>query len=97
MKPGTLLNLCPYTHLWRAVKRMVAERKLPDSARTGAYVALLGLFCPFFWFALLTGASRAELVFHAVHSGVVFLAGVVLLVIGLAKDGGTTEAGGPPS
>lgn len=81
-----LLNLCPYTHAWRAFRRMVAERKLPESARPGASVALLGLFCPFFWIALFSGASKAELIFHATHSGVVILIGVVLLLIGLAKE-----------
>lgn len=86
MKPKSLLNLCPYTHLWRAIKQAVADRKLPASARTGASIALLGLFCPFFWIALFTGASRGELVFHATHSGAVFLVGVILLLVALAKE-----------
>ncbi|WP_417240429.1 hypothetical protein [Celeribacter halophilus] len=92
-----LLNLCPYTHLWRAGKRAVVERKLPDSARPGAFVTLLGLFCPFFWLALFTGASRSELTFHAIHSGVVMLIGVILLVIGLAKDQSDPERRDPPA
>ena len=88
MKARSLLNLCPYTHLGRAIRRMATERKLPESARTGALVALLGLFCPFFWIALLTGASKGELIFHATHSGVVFLIGIVLLLVGLARESG---------
>ena len=86
MKLGSLLNLCPYTHLWRAMKRVVAERKLPSSARTGASIALLGLFCPFFWIALFTGASREELIFHGCHSGLVFLIGLVLMLNALARQ-----------
>ncbi|WP_417250606.1 hypothetical protein [Celeribacter sp.] len=81
-----LLSLCPYTHIWRAAKRAVLERKLPDSARPGATIALLGLFCPFFWVALFSGASKGELIFHACHSGLVFLIGVIMMVVGLAKE-----------
>lgn len=90
-----LLNLCPYTHLWRAGKRMIVERKLPNAARTGAYVALLGLFCPLFWIALFTGASKGELIFHAIHSGVVILIGVTMLLVGLAKDSAKPEGRDP--
>lgn len=83
-----LLSLCPYTHIWRAGMRAVSERKLPGSARTGAMVALLGLFCPFFWIALFTGASRGEMLFHATHSGVVIMLGVIMMLAALAKEGG---------
>ncbi len=89
MKPGigrSLIGLCPYSHLWRAVRRMVAERRLPDSARPGASVALLGLFCPFFWIALLSGASGSELMFHAAHSAIVFGIGIALVLAGALKD-----------
>nr|WP_309504444.1 hypothetical protein [uncultured Roseovarius sp.] len=89
MKLGRLLDFCPYTHLWRATKRVVTTRKLPQSARSGASIALLGLFCPFFWIALLSGASKGEILFHATHSGVVILIGVVMVLASLAKDGGS--------
>ncbi|QKV18991.1 hypothetical protein [Oricola thermophila] len=90
MKFSVLLNLCPYSHLWRAVRRMVTEHKLPESARPGACVMLLGVFCPFFWIALFTGASRSETIFHATHSGVVILIGVIMFLIALAKRSGGT-------
>ena len=80
-----LLNICPYTHLWRVIKAAIAERKIPAAARTGAIITLLGIFCPIFWFALFTGASAAELKFHATHSGIVALIGVVLMIAGLLK------------
>lgn len=88
MKIHTLLSLCPYTHLWRTGKRLVVERKLPESAQTGACIILLGLFCPFFWIALLTGASQGELLFHATHSGVVMLIGVIMVLVALVREGG---------
>lgn len=81
-----VINLCPYTHLGRAIRQMIAQRQLPDTARPGAFIALLGLFCPIFWIAFFTGAPRSELIFHAVHSGIVFGAGVLLFVGGLTKS-----------
>jgi len=88
MKPTRLLNFCPYTHLWRAAKHAVTTRRLPQSARSGASIALLGLFCPFFWIALLSGASKGEILFHATHSGIVILIGIVMILASLANDGG---------
>ncbi|PVB62322.1 hypothetical protein DCO57_08485 [Labrenzia sp. 011] len=87
-----LLSLCPYTQLWRTLRRMAVERRLPHSAQAGASIALLGLCCPFFWIALLSGASRAELVFHACHSAVVFFIGVLLLLVGAAKYDGADDS-----
>ncbi|MBU2953161.1 hypothetical protein [Marinobacter sp. F3R08] len=76
-----LANLCAYTHLWQVIR----ERRLPSSARPGFSIALLGLLCPFFWIALLSGASKAELIFHGSHSGLVFCAGVFLMLRGLRQ------------
>lgn len=88
MTPGFarfLIRLCPYTHLWRVLRGMVAQRHLPESARPGACIALLGLFCPFFWIALLSGASKGEVMFHALHSGVVVCIGIALCLAGALR------------
>lgn len=77
-----LANFCAYTHLWK----MVREGKLPSSAKPGLSIALLGFFCPLFWIALFTGASKEELIFHACHSGLVFCIGVFLMLKGLSQD-----------
>lgn len=80
-----LFKLCPYSHLWNAIRTAVKERSLPASARQGAVISLLGLFCPIFWTAYLRGASRGELIFHATHSVMLMFIGVVLMLVGLAK------------
>jgi len=36
--------------------------------------------------AILSGASGTTLMFHAAHSGIVFLIGVVIMIIGLIKQ-----------
>lgn len=81
-----LLKMCPYSVLWKAIKVAINERRLPRSARQGALIALLGLFCPLFWIAYFNGASGKELIFHAVHSGTFVVVGLVLMVIGLLKS-----------
>jgi len=81
-----ILNICPYTHLWRVIKKAVKECKLPAAARQGSYIFLLGLLCPFFWIALFRGASPEELRFHATHSGIVALIGLVIMIRGLIKE-----------
>lgn len=77
--------LCPYAHIWHAVRNLVVEKEMPAAARQGAIIAIMGLCCPLFWIALYSGASREELIFHALHSGAVFAVGAVLFVVGIAK------------
>ena len=79
-------ELCPYTHLWRVLRIAIRQRSLPNSSRPGAMIALMGLLCPIFWIALLTGAGREELLFHASHSAIVFVVGLLLMVAGLKKE-----------
>lgn len=80
------MNFCAYTHLWQVLKLALKERRLPESAKPGVFIALLGFFCPIFWIALLTGASRGELIFHASHSSLVFLIGLVLVFKALQTE-----------
>lgn len=88
-KPTGLLRVlecCPYRHLYRMLSTLIRGGKMTEQVRTGRNIALLGLFCPFFWFALFSGASRSALLLHASHSGIVFLAGVCILIVGLIKQ-----------
>ncbi len=80
-----LANLCACTHLLRVVRLALREHRLPSSAQPGFCIALLGLLCPLFWIALLTGASKAELIFHGSHSGLVFCIGIFLMLKGLSQ------------
>ncbi|WP_087024946.1 hypothetical protein [Thaumasiovibrio subtropicus] len=83
---SNITNLCPYKHIFQLVKTAIKERKMPQSARSGFMIAMLGLFCPLFWIALFTGASGKELLFHATHSGLVISIGLVIMVQGLLKE-----------
>jgi len=76
-----LSQWCAYTHLYKLLKTLVNGEKLSEQAKAGRNIALLGLFCPFFWYALLSGAQTSTVIMHATHSGVVFLIGVAIMAV----------------
>ena len=43
-----LMRFCAYTHLWQVLKFSFKERRLPESAKQGVFIALLGFFVLFF-------------------------------------------------
>jgi hypothetical protein len=77
-----IVKLCAYSHIYQIVFKSFKERKLPEGTRQGATITLLGIFCPFFWISLFSGASHSTKLFHATHSGIVILIGIVTMIIG---------------
>ena len=75
-----LSKWCAYTHIFKLFSTLANGEKLSEQTKTGRNIALLGLFCPFFWYALLSGAQTSTVIMHATHSGIVFLFGVVIMV-----------------
>jgi hypothetical protein len=84
---------CPYTLLGKKVVRSATgqrnqtptvsrerENELMARMKTGRNIALIGVFCPFFWYSLFSGAPANEVYFNAMHSGVVVLIGLVLML-----------------
>ena len=49
--------------------------------KTGRNISLVGLFCPFLWYAILSGASKDFIVMNVVHSGIIVGLGLVILSI----------------
>ncbi|MBT62496.1 MAG: hypothetical protein CML13_04715 [Puniceicoccaceae bacterium] len=78
-------ELCAYKHLYRTLSTLVRGGEMTEPVRAGRNIALLGIFCPIFWFALFSGANASTLKLHAAHSGIVFLTGLTILMIGLIK------------
>ncbi|GAB2648075.1 hypothetical protein GCM10026988_15120 [Vibrio panuliri] len=85
---NNLAKWCAYSHMFKVFSALINGEDISDQTRAGRNIALLGLFCPFFWYALFTGASKAELAFHATHSGVVFLIGMVIMFVSMRKKKG---------
>lgn len=78
-------RFCAYSHIFKVLSVLKNGENISDQTRTGRNIALLGIFCPIFWYALFTGASTSELIFHATHSSIVFLIGVGIIFISLKK------------
>jgi len=85
---GSLISCCPYTMLVKKILRFLRgepgtppepltnrEISLKSNLKIGYGIMLIGVFCPIFWFSYLSGARGSELMFNAVHSGIVILFG----------------------
>ncbi|WFB35431.1 hypothetical protein P3T73_14830 [Kiritimatiellota bacterium B12222] len=87
MKTKKVLNCiskcCAYRHLFEVIRVLVRGGALNEQMKAGRNIALLGIFCPFFWLALFSGADASTLMLHGSHSAIVFLVGVILMVISL--------------
>ncbi|PSW16508.1 hypothetical protein C9J01_05780 [Photobacterium rosenbergii] len=81
-----LTKWCAYSHIFKALTVLINGGQISEQTRAGRNIALLGIFCPFFWIALFTGAEASSLAFHATHSGIVFLIGVAIMVASLKKQ-----------
>jgi len=67
------------------------EIHLKSNIRIGYGIMLVGIFCPIFWLSLLAGARGDELMFNAIHSGLVILFGLGFVIayrIQLARESG---------
>lgn len=84
---------CPYTMLGKKVVETAAGKSKPQQAagaepywrstvRTGRNIAIIGVFCPFFWISLFSGASAPMIRFNAVHSAIVILIGLLVMAFG---------------
>ena len=81
-----LSKLCAYSHMFKVFISFLKKEDISQQTKAGRNIALIGLFCPFFWYALFTGASKGELTFHAIHSSIVFLIGIVVIFMGLKQQ-----------
>ncbi|QBG48701.1 hypothetical protein EGM51_15295 [Verrucomicrobia bacterium S94] len=77
---------CAYHHLYNVISALIKGEKLSAQIKAGRNIALLGIFCPFFWMALLSGERGSALAFHALHSGMVCLIGIAIMIAGLANQ-----------
>jgi len=79
-------GLCAYTHIVKVITGLLHNKGLSEQTKVGRNIALLGFFCPFFWYALLTGASKQVVIMHAIHSSIVFLIGIVIIFVSIRKQ-----------
>ena len=91
---GYLISCCPYTMLGKKILRCLRgetgkphdqltnrELYLQGQVKIGFGIMLIGVFCPIFWIAFLSGSRGNDLMFNAIHSGIVILFGLLYIAI----------------
>ena len=89
---ASIASYCPYTMGAKAIYRRLAgipadpvcditnrEAYLMGKVKVGMGIMLIGVFCPIFWFSLLIGVRGEDLMWNAIHSGLVVLFGAAYL------------------
>ena len=89
-----LISCCPYTMLGKKIVRFLRgetgtphdpltnrELYLQGQVKIGFGIMLIGVFCPIFWFAFLSGAQGNDLMLNAVHSCIVILFGLLYIAV----------------
>lgn len=82
---GKLMKWCAYHYIYQIIQILIKGGDLSEQTKAGRQIALLGIFCPIFWYYFLSGADRSTLIFHGTHSGIVFLIGVAIMAVSLKK------------
>jgi hypothetical protein len=85
-----LISCCPYTMVGKKILQFLRgetgiaqepvtnrELHLKSQIKIGLGIMLIGIFCPIFWISFLSGARGNELMFNAIHSGIVILFGLL--------------------
>lgn len=88
-----IVAACPYTIVGKRVfgkKESIEDKSQPiatqqeqqiiQGIKLGRNIALVGLFCPFFWIALFSRAPLDSVYFNAMHSGIVIAVGGAILI-----------------
>lgn len=87
-----ILEACPYTIVGKKCigifngKKPISKKankkivQLQKGVKTGRNLSLIGVFCPFFWYALLTGMSKDFIILNAIHSSIVVAIGLVIIL-----------------
>ncbi|MHA7944560.1 hypothetical protein ACJOV8_015895 [Formosa sp. 3Alg 14/1] len=85
-----VIQACPYTLVGKtcveAVKgKPVIPKKTSKNSllykkgmQTGRNIALVGVFCPFLWYSILSGGTRDFIILNAIHSGIIVCIGGVV-------------------
>lgn len=89
----SLIQACPYSRVGKkcmdvvkgkpSTKKSSKNKTLLFKAgiKTGRNIALVGVFCPFLWYAILSGASKDFIILNLIHSGIIVIIGIVVVGI----------------
>ncbi|QDO93905.1 hypothetical protein FNB79_07875 [Formosa sediminum] len=87
----SVVQACPYTHVGKRCINVVTRKsekstQIPKNAaffkagmKTGRNIALVGVFCPFLWFSILSGGTKDFIILNAIHSGIIVCLGLSVM------------------
>jgi len=89
----SVVQACPYTLMGKTCVNAVrgktkTTKKTPKNnqlfkkgMQTGRNIALVGVFCPFLWYSILSGGTKDFIILNAIHSGIIVCLGLVVIGI----------------
>ena len=88
-----IIQACPYTLVGKkcvaVVKGTSGKHHKPDNRvlsfkaglKAGRNILLVGVFCPFLWYAIISGADKNFIILNVIHSALIAGIGVVVIII----------------
>ena len=89
----SIVAACPYSIIGKKCIGVLNNKPKPDNnsknktqafkagIKTGRNIALVGVFCPFLWYAILSGASKDFILLNVIHSGIIVVLGLVIITV----------------
>jgi len=89
----SIVNACPYSILGKKCMGVLTHKPKTNTSRTnktkpfkagiktGRNIAMVGIFCPFLWYAILSGASKDFILLNVIHSGIIVVLGLVIITV----------------
>ena len=89
----SIINVCPYSIAGKKCIEVVKRNKhvkksvtskiqnLNNGIKTGRNMLLVGVFCPFLWYSILSGCSKDFIILNLIHSGIIVGLGVLIIAI----------------
>jgi len=89
----SIVNACPYSILGKKCMGVLNNKPKTNNTptnkikpfkagiKTGRNIALVGIFCPFLWYAILSGASKDFILLNVIHSGIIVALGLVIITV----------------
>lgn len=87
------IKACPYSLIGKKCMGILKAKPDTDTnfknkihvyktgIKTGRHISLVGVFCPFLWYSILSGASKDFIILNVIHSGIIVGIGLVVLCV----------------
>jgi len=88
----SIIKACPYSIAGKKCIEVVKGNKLADTKKesktqrfkegikTGRNISLIGVFCPFLWYSIVSGASKNFIILNLIHSAIIVGIGILIII-----------------